>query len=134
MASSPTPSRASSPLADPPWVGRSDAPSYRRRVVRIPEHRQDRRRAKRLARLALAMTPELPPELRHGHPRYGVRARPAVEGAKFGAADPRSGDERRQAERRNTSLTAAQVEVRMKALGISTDRRTGDRRGADRRR
>jgi hypothetical protein len=88
------------------------------------------------------MTPELPPELRHGHPRYGapdrsgdagVRPRPADEGNRFGAADPRSGDDRRQAERRNTALTPEQIEVRMKALGISTDRRRRDRRGQDRR-
>jgi hypothetical protein len=37
--------------------------------------------------------------------------------------------ERRQAERRDASLTPDEVAVRMRELGITADRRRGDRRG-----
>jgi hypothetical protein len=77
--------------------------------------------------------PEGPRFIRRLRKRREAAAR-ADPGVKFGAADPRSGGDRRQAERRDTSLTPEQVEARMKALGISTDRRHGDRRGGDRRR
>jgi hypothetical protein len=104
-------------------------------VVRIPEPRTARRLAKRREQQANEMTPELPEHLRAGRPRYGVRRPPPPRepNVRFGDADPRSGEDRRQAERRNTALTPEQIEVRMKALGISTDRRRRDRRGQDRR-
>jgi hypothetical protein len=54
-------------------------------------------------------------------------------GAKFGEADPRAGEDRRQVERRDTSLSPAEVERRLKQLGI-TDRRRGQRRSGGERR
>jgi hypothetical protein len=55
-------------------------------------------------------------------------------GSRFGAADPRDPDDRRQAERRTETLSGEALEKRLRELGI-TDRRRGDRRtGGDRRR
>jgi hypothetical protein len=49
--------------------------------------------------------------------------------------DPRAGEDRRQAERRSENLTGQALDARLAELGITGDRRKGQRRtGGDRRR
>jgi hypothetical protein len=48
--------------------------------------------------------------------------------------DPRTGEDRRQAERRTEALSGDALDARLAELGITADRRTGDRRQGDRRR
>lgn len=81
-------------------------------MVRYPEPRAVRRAAKRAERAARA----------------------AERAAQHPLGDPRAGEDRRGQERRSASLTPEQLEARLRALGISTDRRRGQRRGGDRRR
>lgn len=76
--------------------------------------------------------PEGPRFLRRLRKRQAQERARADPGVKFGAADPRSGEDRRQAERRDLSLTPEQVAARLRELGIS-DRRGGDRRQRSRR-
>lgn len=77
--------------------------------------------------------PEGPRAARRLRKRREDAAR-ADPGVKFGAADPRDPDDRRQAERRTETLSGEALEKRLRELGI-TDRRRGDRRtGGDRRR
>jgi hypothetical protein len=61
------------------------------------------------------------------------RAHPPEAGLRFGAADPRNPDDRRQAERRTEDLSGDDLTARLQQLGI-TDRRRGQRRQGDRRR
>ena len=85
-------------------------------MVRYPESRHERRKAKRLIERAEKERREL---LEPKHP----------------LGDPRIGNDRRQAERRSTQMTPAEVEDWLKRNGISTgDRRHNDRRQGDRRR
>jgi hypothetical protein len=85
-------------------------------VVRYPEPRIERRRAKRAAR-----------EARWAQLREEKLAR------KMAVIEPRSGEDRRQAERRTESLTGKALDDRLAELGITHDRRTGQRRTGDRR-
>jgi isopropylmalate/homocitrate/citramalate synthase len=55
--------------------------------------------------------------------RLAERRQAAIE-----AADPRHVEDRRQAERRTESLTGEQLDARLRELGITTDRRQGQRR------
>ena len=66
--------------------------------------------------------------------RLAERRAATATGNKFGAADPRQIPDRRQEERRDPSLTPAQIEARMRELGISGDRRSGQRRSRGERR
>jgi hypothetical protein len=66
--------------------------------------------------------------------RLAARRAAGEAGQKFGADDPRR-DDRRQAERRTEPLTGEALERRLRELGLTHDRRVGQRRsGADRRR
>jgi hypothetical protein len=85
--------------------------------MRYPEPRIERRRAKRAAR-----------EARWAALREEKLAR------KMAAIEPRSGEDRRQQERRVESLSEEALSRRLAELGISGDRRRGERRtGGDRR-
>jgi hypothetical protein len=56
-------------------------------------------------------------------------------GVKFGAADPRAPEDRREAERRHENLTGEALERRLRELRVDHDRRRAERRrGGDRRR
>jgi hypothetical protein len=85
-------------------------------VTRFPEPRIERRRAKRAAQQA----------------RWAL-LREEKLARKMAALDPRSGEDRRRAERRTESLTGKALDDRLAELGITHDRRTGQRRTGDRR-
>jgi hypothetical protein len=85
-------------------------------VVRFPEPRIERRRKKRAVDAAKA------------------EQRAADKLArKMAAIEPRSGNDRRQAERRTEALTGKALDDRLAELGITGDRRQGQRRTGDRR-
>jgi len=86
-------------------------------MVRYPESRFDRRRKKRLSE------------------REEAEMKAAKLAEKMGRQDPRTGDDRRQSERRKMVMSADEVDDWLKRNGISTgDRRHNDRRSGDRRR
>jgi hypothetical protein len=78
--------------------------------------------------------PEGPRFTRRLHKRREEAARPDP-GVKFGAADPRAPEDRREAERRHENLTGEALERRLRELRVDHDRRAAERRkGGDRRR
>jgi hypothetical protein len=78
--------------------------------------------------------PDGPRALRRLRKRREGAAR-ADPGVKFGAADPRAPEDRREAERRHENLTGAELDKRLRELRVEHDRRAAERRtGGDRRR
>lgn len=88
-------------------------------VVRIPEPRFLRRLAHREAR-GKTKTQRRAAELADRHARW--------------IGDPRTGEDRRQAERRTESLSGEALDRRLEELRVDGDRRQAQRRQGERRR
>ncbi len=99
--------------------------------MRHPEgSRFERRLRARVEALALAMTPNLPRELRQGRPKYGYSPTKTQlsEREQMLRRHGANADERKS-DRRVRSMTPSEVEDWLKQNGISGgDRRKGDRR------
>lgn len=93
--------------------------------LRHPEGTRSTRRARWRAEVTEATaTGQEPPDWRPRKDR----------GTKYGAADPRSGEERRQADRRGRDLTGEELRRKLAELGREDQRRAHRRGSGDRRR
>jgi hypothetical protein len=107
------------------------------RLPRPPRQTRQSKRAdaRRAAKLGLAPPEPQPSEQSSSPSSSRSRRPPPVDtlGLKFGPADPRSGEDRRKAERRGPSLTGEALDRRLRELNVGDRRVVNNRRHNDRR-